>query len=329
MTEREQQTLLDADPAAFARQLLESLGLPARPLAASDGWANQVWLAPAQVVRITSGRFRDAFAHERAVLRLLPAAVPHASVRAYGRVGGREWLVQDRVAGRTLMQVWSELSAGQRRAATEQLGSALRALHAVPVPAAFGAPWLDDAPAPGSRPEDTYHAPPGHYRWMLDAAHRAPGADRALLDEVGAFIAQRLDAFAGDTTVLVHADAHFANLLWDGDRLAAVLDFEGARPAAADLELDTLLRFAREPEQYRGRDGQAGATRRELAAFPDWLAGAYPELFAHPRLPARLEVYEALWRLVQVHHSSPGSHVRDPWRQLSLLLDSGNRWARP
>jgi aminoglycoside phosphotransferase (APT) family kinase protein len=325
MAGQEWQTLLAADPAAFARRVLASLGLPARPLVASDGWANRVWLAPAHVVRLSSGRFRDAFAHERAVLQLLPAAVPHASVRAYGRAGRREWLVQDRVAGEPLLRVWPRLGATQRRAATEQLGDALRALHAVRLPAGFGNPALDDALAPGGPVADAYHAPPIHYRRLLGAARRVRGVDGALLDELGAFIAARLGAFAGDAAVLVHVDAHFSNLLWGGGRLGALLDFEGARPAAPDLELDTLLRFAREPELYRPPGDRSGPTRQELAAFPGWLAGAYPELFVHPQLPARLAVYEALWQLVQLLHYPPRSGPPDPWGHLEALLDVGER----
>ena len=38
-------------------------------------------------------------------------------------------------------------------------------------------------------------------------------------------------------------------------------------------------------------------TRRDLAGFVDSLVDAYAALFAHPRLDARLGVYEALWHL--------------------------------
>lgn len=319
--------LLATDPAAFARRLLASLGLPAAPLAAAHGWSNRVWLAPEQIVRLSSGRFRDSFAHERDVIGLLPAAVPHAPVVAYGRAGGREWLVLGRVPDRSLAEVWPDLALAERRAATAQLGAILRALHGVELPANFSNPWLDDALAPGGRPGDAYHAPPGRHQPLLTAAYAVPGVDRGLLDAVGAFIAERLDAFAGDRAALVHADVHFANLLWTDGRITALLDFEAARPAAPDLELDTLLRFAREPELYRGRDGRGGPSRRDLAAVPGWLAGAYPALFAHPRLPARLAVYEALSQLVQVLNFRAGPSPHDPLGHLKALLAAGEAWA--
>ena len=327
MIERDLAALLVADPAAFARHHLMSLGFPAAPLVPSNGWSNRVWLAPYHVVRIGSGRFRDAFAHEAAVLELLPPDVPHAPVLAYGRIGGHEWLIQDRVHGRPLAQVWPHLDSAQRQTAMAQMGEILRALHAISLPAGFTNPWLDDALALGGQPRDAYHAPPERYATLLAAVAAAPGADVVLLAEVGAFIAERLDAFARDTPVLVHSDIHFANLLWDDGGLTGLLDFEGARPAAPDQELDTLLRYCREPELYRAFGEQAGLERRDLARAPGLLTTAYAELFSHPRLADRLAVYEALWHLVQTLHFPPGPRPPDPWGHLRVLLESGGRWA--
>jgi hypothetical protein len=105
-----------------------------------------------------------------------------------------------------------------------------------------------------------------------------------------------------------------------------LLDFEAARPAPPDLELDALLRFARESELYDWPTAPIRLTRRDLAGFVDWLADAYPALFAHPRLGARLAICEALWQLVHLPHVSPGSGDPDPWRHLRELLDAGDRW---
>ncbi len=313
------------DAGAFAQTLLASLGLPASPLEATDSWSNRVWLGPTHVVRLSSGRFRDAFAYEQSILQLLPPTVPHAQPIAYGRSGQQEWLVLRRVPGHSLASIWSHLSEAQRRAAITALGHALRALHAVPIPAGLENPWLTDALAPGGRPRDAYHAPPARYEVLLAAAAQVPGVDHGLLTAVGAFIEERLDAFIGDRHVLVHCDLHFDNVLWDNDHLTALLDFEGARPAPPDQELDTLLRCVREPENFAGPVGQLGPARAELAAVPDWLAAAYPDLFTHPRLPERLAVYEALWRLVQLLHFPPGTGPPDPYSHLTALLEAGSR----
>ena len=115
---------------------------------------------------------------------------------------------------------------------------------------------------------------------MLEPAEAVPTIDRTVLREVGSFIAERLDAFSryAEPQVLVHADAHFGNLLWHNGRISALLDFEGARPAPPDLELDTLLRFLREPQLFHWPSVPVTLTARDLDGFADELAYAYPAL---------------------------------------------------
>lgn len=318
---------LEQHPEEFACQLLRSLKLPDSPLRASDGWSNQVWLASAHVVRFSSGRFRDSFAHERDTLQLLPPGFPHAPVRGYGRVGRREWLVQDRVPGKPLDEVWPSLNMAQRRSAIRQLGEALQILHAIPLPTGFNNPWLTDAIGPHGQRRDAYHIAPEQYPLLLDAALLVPGAEHSVLEECGAFIAERLGLFANDSLVLVHCDLHFANLLWENDRLRAILDFEGARPAPADMELDTLLRFTREPWLYQGPMVDTGPTRTRIVGVAEWLAEVYPALSDHSRLAARLAVYEALWQLVQLLHFPPSNGFPDPYGHLKELLNAGEAWS--
>jgi len=318
---------ISGDEGALAAPLLASLGLPSFPLHVADGASNRVWLAPAHVVRLSSGRFRDSLAHEARVLGLLPPDVPHARVVEHRRVGRREWLVLERVPGVTLSAAWPALGRREREVAARQLAEALRDLHRVDVPAGLRNPWLEDALSPDGPRRDAYHAPPEQYRDLVDVAEAVPGVDRGALREVGAFIAARLDAFGPEPTVLAHTDAHFNNILWHDERISALLDFEGARLAPPDLELDTLLRFAREPELFDWPTAPVRMTHRDLAGFADCLADAYPALFAHPRLEKRLAVYEALWQLVQLLHFPPGSGHPDPWTHLLALLELGDHWS--
>ncbi len=319
--------VLAMQPEEFPRCVLEAHGVRAESLVASSGWSNRVWLTHTHVVRLSSGRFRDAFAHEAAVARLLPQAVPHAQVLAYGQVGRQEWVIQERIAGCPLVEVWPRLSRDERQTAVAQLGVVLRALHAVPLPTEFGNPWLTAALAPGGQPKDAYHASPECYEVLLAAASHVPGIDHGLLAAARAFIVERLPTFTADSPVLVHSDVHFSNLLWADGQITALLDFEGSRPAARDLELDTLLRLAREPHSYRYPDGRATIGRDEVRELSVWLTSAYPELFSHPYLQERLAVYEALWQLVQVLHFPPGSGFPDPWERLEDLLTRGDHWA--
>ena len=317
---------LPVDTADFARQRLAELGVPATPLKAVGGWSNAVWLAPEHVARISSGRFDGSFAHEIASLRLLPAAVPHAEVCAYGRVGRREWMIQRRVPGQTLYAAWPTLAAAERRAAIAQLGTILRALHAIPLPADFTNRWLTAALAPGGRPENAYHPPPARYAPLIEAALQVPAIDRATIRAAAEFIAARLPAFQDDTPVLVHDDVHFMNIMWADGAITALLDFEGAKPAPADQELDTLLRCVREPAFYGGPHERQRRTTALMREVPHDLQAAYPALFAHPRQQERLAVYEALWQLVQILNFAKVDGGADALAQLATLLHQGEGW---
>ena len=121
--------------------------------------------------------------------------------------------------------------------------------------------------------------------------------------------------------VLTHGDLSFANVIWDGDQ-AALVDFESAGAAPLDRELDVLLRFLAAPEAF-SPDSAAGSAALYRPVV-GWLRDAYPELFAHPDLSERLEVYDALWELVQLMNYPP-DHPRDTAGRLAAIVTGRSR----
>ena len=127
------------------------------------------------------------------------------------------------------------------------------------------------------------------------------------------------------------------NLKQIGLALHAYHDARGAFPTANTPTFGSLftqiLPYLDQGPLERNYDYNAtptapvNLTGRDLAGFVDRLAEGYPALFAHPRLDARLGVYEALWQLVQLLHYPPGSDGPDPWGHLLALLESGDRWS--
>lgn len=296
------------------RSLLEQAGVPADDLVAGAGIANEVWLTPDHVVRLSNGRFRDAFAFEAEVLRQLPAEIPRPFVVAHGkRDEGGEYLVLERLPGVTMDAAWSLLSAVSRRTLVHELADITRRLHALEPATWMANPWVADAMA--GKYADAYHAPPWLYRELIRDACRVRPEASDVLACTRAFIARRLDAFAGDIDVPIHTDLHFRNVLVDGGRVSGLIDFEGFRLAPADTELDMLLRQLR--HELGGDDTEAD----DFSLVCKWFREVYPGLFAHPRLIERLEVYEALWHLVQLHHwTSSAAWTRDLAAALESLI---------
>ncbi len=303
--------------ASIARRALREHGLAGDPLAPAPGWSNELWFAPGHVVKVSSGRFRDALAHEARTLALLERAITCPAPIATGRVGRREWLLVTRLEGESLTARWATFDPGRRREAIAALAREVQAIHATPVPAGYGNPWLADAVAPGGDIGDAYHPPP-HCVGRFTAALRARGEDAALLEAADRFVRRHLPSFERAARVLLHGDVHFGNLLWREDGLGW-LDFETAQVATPELELESILRFCRRPQAFPG--AAPGPDARSLTSVRDWLAEDYPALFGDPELDAKLEVHAVLRELLALLHGGDGGRA-GPRMRLRALLQS-------
>ena len=102
---------------------------------------------------------------------------------------------------------------------------------------------------------------------LLDALARAaklPNVDPDVMSRPAAIVECRVERRSSRSTsrTLIHGDLTFENVLWDGDEVTALIDFEWARPAPRDLELDVLLRFCAYPFLHVADDYEAQTRRR-------------------------------------------------------------------
>ncbi|WP_344681236.1 phosphotransferase family protein [Saccharopolyspora taberi] len=304
--------------------LLAEQGLPANDLVCVSSAGNQVWRTERHVIRISSGRFPGAFAHEARVVALIEGSVPVSPVLAHGVVAEREWIISERSHGQTVARAWSEMTRADQHSVGRQLGSVLKALHATAVPAGFENPWLSAAFHDPARLKDAYHPPPRLFPEFLRAAAALEGVDPDVLQQLEAYVASRLHCFtAAEENVLTHCDLHFDNLLWADGAITAVLDFEGSRLAPRDQELDTIVRFVRAPADYVGLPRGAEDVVDFAPALDD-IGTTYPELFAGEDLVPRLEVYEVMWFLTELLHFPPRRRPHGPWRRLREIVSSGS-----
>lgn len=316
------QAELDADPGRWAASLLAAHGLDGAALTPMQGWSNTIWANDSHVVRISSGRFQQSLRYEADVLRSLPH-VPCPRVLAVGQIGGREWMIQTRLAGGTLAQAWPRLSLAERERAIRSLAKTVRAVHATPLRSDLREPpWRAAALRPGGDLSTALRLEPRHFGRLLDANLEQCTAPAGLLQAVGALIATRLPLFEGDVAVLTHGDVTFNNVIWDG-ATASLIDFEAAGAAPLDRELDLVLRFLDEPH-FVSPDAIA-ETKALFQPVLGWLRDACPEMFAHPALVERIEVYDALWELVQLLNYPP-DHPRDTARRLQAVVQGRPPW---
>ncbi|RMH79682.1 MAG: aminoglycoside phosphotransferase family protein [Actinomyces sp.] len=301
---------------ARARHALTQAGLdPSVELVAASSVTNEVWLTPTHVVRVNR-RPNQRLRREAILGPGLPAEIGYPLVVAYGGRLGADWLVVRRVPGEVLSRCWPSMSVAQRRDAIRQLAAKLRRLHRTPGPADL--PRID---APQMLRSDTL-SPVMSLLVALDQARALDHVDRGLIDDAEQMVfdlTPAIEPFDGD--YLIHGDLTFENILWDGERITAILDFEWARTAPNDLELDVLLRFCCFPQLHVAPDYRHETHARDYADVPWWLADDYPELFSHPRQLDRLLLYSIAYDVRDLMSAPPRSAVEldDPHHAVNRL----------
>lgn len=278
--------LNDTFAMARAKRALAEAGLDTNvTLERASSVTNEVWLAGDYVVRVNR-QPNQRLRREAFLGPLLPPSVGYPEVVAYGGQLGADWLIVARRPGGVLSRAWPGMTVDARREAVRQLALILRNLHHVAAP--------DDLPA-----IDTPQLVGGGgfnavdpLLSALDQAATLPHVAPPFIDELRRIVldtAWAIEPF--EETHLVHGDLHFENVLWDGDRITALLDFEWAHAAPADLDLDIFLRFCAYPFLHVAEDYEHLTRAEDYAAVPYWLADDYPDLFYTPNLFERTQLY--------------------------------------
>jgi Ser/Thr protein kinase RdoA (MazF antagonist) len=114
-----------------------------------------------------------------------------------------------------------------------------------------------------------------------------------------------------DCPTLVHGDLTFENILWDGETITAVVDFEFARAGPPDLDLDVLLRFCAFPFLHVAEDYEHLTLASDYADVPWWLAAEYPALFDRPHEFDRVRIYSIAFDVRELVRFPPERKARE------------------
>ena len=302
---------------ARAKFALEEAELdPNVDLTRAHSVTNEVWLSPEFVIRVNR-RADRRLRREAQLGPTLPPEVRYPEIVAYGTGTGFDWLVVRRKPGNVLSRSWPTMRDEQRRTAVRQLAVMLRSLHHARSPIG-----LDDVGAPQLLQTGQGLAPAAPLLAGLERARQLPNVDKGLVDQLVEIVrtTQRfLEPFAVAT--LIHGDLTFENVLWDGDRITGLIDFEWSRAAPADLELDVFLRFCAFPELHVADDYVEETKAQRYANIPWWLREDYPTLFTAAHALERLRLYAIAFDVRQVLVSPPTAPLHDlpPSHELQRL----------
>ena len=291
------------DPAARLAVVRRAVPVELAGAVLTESWSNDTWIAGESVLRVCWRGDRGRLAREQALLEHLPTSVPHATALAAGRTDGLTWMLLRRHPGQRLDLAWPRLSGEQRRAAGVSLARVLGALHSwKPPPEVRGQMRQASSAVPTTR-----DAIAGSAIVPLPMKRLAPLLDwMEVLPEVGRNLAGRVRKRIDDLQpkifdtefregVVVHGDAHLANVLWHEGRVT-LLDFEWARLGPPDLELEAACRDNPDIERRAGPGPVAASGVPVLA----WLRAGYPALFERTDLTERLWLYELCHQVRQL-----------------------------
>lgn len=90
---------------------------------------------------------------------------------------------------------------------------------------------------------------------------------------------------------LVYWDAHFDNILVNGDKIVGVLDFERVELSSIDFTLDIIKRMVEYPKKYMSEEFEKFARKDDYSKLLEWFREFYPDLFEFKNLDKRLDLY--------------------------------------
>ncbi|MEE9414160.1 MAG: phosphotransferase [Acidimicrobiales bacterium] len=285
-------------------QVLRAAKLPTdTPLERMCSVTNEVWRTSQYLIRVNrraDGRLR----REAFLSRGLPDEVEYPEIMAISQAPEMDWMITRRVPGTPLSRAWPTMTTKAREGAIEQLAQKLKSLHATP---------FTDNIAPLDTPPQLLDLGSPTPTWrLLDSIKRAGQlkfVEAELIEAISQHVRDYQSSIDGvPVTNFVHGDLTFENLLWDGTKISAMIDFEWSRPGPADLDLDILLRLAAFPFLHVAPDYEAQTLASDYELIPSVLERHYPELWDAECIVERLALYSIAYDIRALLRFPPKDH---------------------
>lgn len=216
----------------------------------AGGWTNRVWIAGNLVLRISPDAGGVRIRREAALGMRLPKAVGYPEVLETGVTEGHEWSVSRRVPGVNLGEAWPGMTWPERESAMRGLWKIAEEIHAA-----------DLREIPFELPRRTWYSElrPEKARADLAALAERGALGRDAADALSEILDAFFDALGRARPCLCHGDLTMENMMWDGERIAAVFDFEHAAILPAQADVYSFLRFALGPDCAEAPEAFVGA----------------------------------------------------------------------
>jgi aminoglycoside phosphotransferase (APT) family kinase protein len=204
----------------------------------AGGWSNITWLAGGLALRLSTRQGNDRILREAKLASILPPEVGYPPILETGVTGGYEWSLSKEIPGKNLGHVWPNLDWDERTTALCQLWDKVQAVHTTDIAAA----------ADLARKKSWFYASDAG---EVAACFQRLVQQRVLSSYQVEILGKALECFwkvlPEAVCVLNHGDLTVENALWNEGQVVALLDFEFAVIAPAELDLNELLKFVFAP----------------------------------------------------------------------------------
>jgi aminoglycoside phosphotransferase (APT) family kinase protein len=282
---------------------------------------NDVWRLEAGYLRVAWRGDRRRLAREAELLGRLREVLPVPEVLDCGGDDRLSWSLTAAMAGTPLADLCVPPGPAGLRDLAREAAVLLRALHSWPVPGELA----EIVRRPGEDPDPLRRAgselvllPPSSVLGLIPLAGQLPFVDHGVLDAAAARLRDLGDPAEADDKVLLHGDFYLGNILAQGGRVSALIDFEFSRMGPRDLELISVVRAL-------DAETRLGVPRPPILA---WLAADYPELFGAADLNRRLWRYAIAYTIRHIIFWPPDRAEADglgaghPLHTLRRLIDA-------
>ncbi|MBR5445057.1 MAG: phosphotransferase [Clostridia bacterium] len=266
------------------RKILNRHGLSDSGLQKADaGFRNTVWLTDTAAVKIYGKDCGQGAAVERWIYReIRPSYAPELLGE------GTDYIILRRIRGESLFHLWYQTDDRQRRQYIRQAGEIIRQLQKLTLPS-----------------EDLFTIPADWKQEMLDRMETRLTRLAAIPDSIPTDTARQVRQYItensnvlDDTTLYpVYSDLHFDNLLVDGEGRMWLIDYEMMEAAPKDYLLDVWHRMLVHPFTYANEEDHVHTKTEDYTKITQWLREEVPELFTHPALQKRVQIYSLLYEL--------------------------------
>lgn len=246
------------------------------------GFRNEVWLAGDYAVKIY-GADNGGYGKE---LWFYQNAKPSYSPRLIGY--GENYIILERIYGTGLFRLWRGMNDMEREAAVSQIAGIACEINKMNLVGAdkyfhIASNWQQDILL--------------RIRSYLEELKKTKGIPPALAKRALCYTLDHLNCLDDKKLFLAYTDLHFDNLIMDDNGRLYLLDYEMLAAAPCDFVLDVWQRMLIHPFIYANKDDHALTVPEDYRHIISWLKKYAPDLFSHPNVRERVNIYGILYEL--------------------------------